>query len=131
MSILPNTRALKTWAGVYDFDVDGGAQGTIVLRSNDGVIPIGSVILAGYLDVTDDFATSAGGTGAIHVEAANDLQTATVVSGAPFSSVGRKDLTVDGSGSTAIKLTADRSPTFTIATGAITDGGFTLVLLYR
>jgi hypothetical protein len=131
MALIEGSTTPKTWTGYYDFDVDGGAEGAIVLRSNDGPLPVGSYVTGGFLDVTDGFTTSASGTGALSVEGANDLVSATIVSGAPYSTTGQKDIIPDATGSTAIQLTAARSPTFTIATGALTAGMFTLVLYYR
>lgn len=131
MAIIAGTRAWKTWAGEFDFAVEGGGTGTYTLRSNDGPIPIGSVILEGYVDVLTAFTTSASGTGALSAEAANDIVSATVVSGAPYSTTGRKSITPASTGATAIKTTADRSPTFAIAVGAITAGKLVLVLNYR
>jgi hypothetical protein len=130
MPIIEGTRSPKTWRGSYSFAVDGGAIGTITLRSDDSAIPSGSVVTGGYLDVTTLFTTGTAATGALQVQTANDLQTATVVSGAPFSTTGVKDLVPDETGSTAIKLTANRSPAFLIASGTVTAGAFTLVLNY-
>ena len=45
MPIAEGTRALKTYTGEWDFAKDGGAISTITLRSEDGPIPTGSVIL--------------------------------------------------------------------------------------
>jgi hypothetical protein len=132
MPIIGGTGRLKTWTGSYSFAVDGGAESAIVLRSNDGPIPSGSYILGGFIDVTDtpDSAASTA-TIALHVEGANDLVSAAAVSGAPWSTTGRKDIIPDATGSTAIKLTADRSPTATIAVQAVTEGVFTLTLIYK
>lgn len=131
MAISEGLRALKVWQGYYDFAVDGGAIGAIVMRSNDGPIPSGAVILGGYLEVDTGFTTGSAATGALHVEAANDVQTATVVSGAPYSTTGRKSITPAFTGATSLKTTAQRSPTFTIATGTVTAGKCNLVLIYR
>jgi hypothetical protein len=131
MAIMEGTRAAKTWTGEYAFGTDGGAEGAIVLRSNDGPIPSGAYVTGGVLDVTAGFTTGASGTGALHVNGANDLVSATIVSGAPYSTTGQKDIIPDSTGSTAIELTAARNPTFTIATGALTAGAFTLVLFYK
>jgi len=127
MSIMEGTRALKVWAGDYDFAVDGGAASTIVLRSNDGPIPNAAIIVGGYLDVITSCA-SATGTMALNSEAAGDVLAATAAAGL---TAGRKDIVPDATGSTAIKLTAARSPAVTIATAAFTAGKFTLVLTYR
>lgn len=131
MPIMEGTSRLKTWTGSYSFAVDGGAIGTIVLRSNDGAMPNGSVVVGGVLQVTTQFTTGDAATGALQVNAANDLVSATVVSGAPYSTTGNKDIVPDSTGSTAITLTAARNPSFVIATGSVTAGAFTLVLYYK
>jgi hypothetical protein len=130
MPIIEGTQAHKIWRGSYDFAVDGGATGTLALRSNDGAIPSGAVVTGGYLQVTAGFTTGTSATGALQVNAANDLQTATIVSGAPFSTTGNKDIVPDSTGSTAITTTAARAPSFVIGTGTVTAGAFTLILEY-
>lgn len=81
--------------------------------------------------MTTQFTTGTSATGALTVEGANDLVSATIVSGAPYSTTGQKDIIPDATGSTAIQLTAARSPAFVIGTGTVTAGAFTLVLFYR
>jgi hypothetical protein len=131
MAIIEGSTDLKTWKGEYSFAVDGGAIGTITLRSNDGPLPVGSYVVGGLLDVTTLFTTGTSATGALQVEGANDIVSATIVSGAPYSTTGQKDVVPDATGSTAIELTAARSPAFVIATGTVTAGAFKLVLFYR
>jgi hypothetical protein len=131
MPVIEGTRALKTWKGEYDFTVDGGAVGTIVLRSDDGPIPSGSYITQAVLDVLTLFTTSAGATAALTVEAANDIVSATIVSGAPYSTTGLKSTIQVGTGATAVKTSAQRSPSIVIATGAVTAGKLRLILEYR
>ncbi len=127
MAITEGTRAFKSWAGFYDFAVDGGAVSTITLRSNDGPIPNGAIITGGYLDVTVA-CLSATGTMALQVEGAADTLAATAQAGL---TIGRKDIIEDATGSTAVKTTAARSPAVVIATAPFTAGAFTLVLFYR
>lgn len=131
MALIEGSTYPKTWRGQYDFTVDGGAGGTIVLRSDDGPLPIGSYVTGGVLNVTTQFTTGTSATGALTVEGANDLVSATVVSGAPYSTTGVKDIVPDSTGSTAIKLTASRKPSFVIAVGTVTAGAFELVLEYN
>jgi hypothetical protein len=132
MPIIEGTSGLKTWTGSFSYAVDGGAISAITIRSNDGPIPSGSMIVGGYVDVTtagnsaDDTATIA-----LSVEGANDLVSAAAVSGAPWSTTGRKDIVPDATGSTAIKLTAARSPVATIAVQVIDAAVFQLVLFYK
>jgi hypothetical protein len=130
MAVIPGTWEPKSYRGDYSFATDGGAISTIVLRSKTGPIPAGSIILGGYLDVTTGFTTGTAATAAITVEAANDLQTATVVSGAPYSTTGLKAIVPVFTAATMIKTTVDRSPSIVIATGTITAGVLGLVLFY-
>jgi hypothetical protein len=131
MAITEGSRNPKAWTGYYDFAVDGGAMTTITLRSDDGPLPIGSYVTGGLLDVTTQFTTGTSATGALTVEGANDLVSATIVSGAPFSTTGQKDIVPDATGSTALELTAARNPALVVGTGTITAGAFKLVLFYR
>jgi hypothetical protein len=127
MAIGEGIRGIKVWEGLYDFAVDGGATGTIVLRGNDGPLPNGSNIIGGYLDVITSCA-SATGTMALNSEGAADILAATAAAGL---TAGRKDIIPDATGSTAVKLTAARNPALVIATLAFTAGKFSLVLIYR
>lgn len=126
MGIMEGTRAPKTWRGRYDFAVDGGAVGSIVLRSEDGKIPVGSIIKSGFIDV-ETACLSATGTMALSAESAGDLLAAVGQAGV---TAGRKSVIPAATGATAIKLTAERSPTLAIATAPFTAGKFTLVIDY-
>lgn len=125
------TRGLKTYNGEYDFAVDGGAISTITLRSNDGPIPSGSVIMGGYLEIDTGFTTGTAAVAGLQVEAANDIVSSTIVSGAPYSTTGRKSIIPVFTGATTVKTTAARSPAMVVATGTITAGKGRLVLFYR
>lgn len=128
------TAAFKVYVGEYDFAVDGGAISTIPLRAgsgSQGPIPANAVVFAGYNEVLTLFTTGTAATAALTVEGANDLQTATIVSGAPYSTTGVKSIVPVATGAAAIKTTAVRSPSIVIATGTITAGKLRLVLLYR
>ena len=134
MPIIEGTERLKSAVGEYDFAVDGGATGPITLRSSGAlgnVIPAGSVVMGGYIEIDTLFTTSTAATMAISVEAANDVQTATVVSGAPYSTTGRKSITEAFTGATTIKTTVARSIVATIAVGTVTAGKGRVVLFYR
>ncbi len=131
MASIGGTRALKVWTGDYSFAVDGGAISTIILRSACGAIPIGSYIVEAFMDVTTGFTTGTAATAALTVEAANDLQTATIVSGAPYSTTGIKALVPVFTAATMIKTTADRAPSIVIATGTVTAGVLHVVIFYE
>lgn len=133
MTKLAGTEGLKEWSGDYSFAVDAGAIGTIALRSaaGSGLIPAGSVIMGGYLEVTTLFTTGTAAVMGIQVEAANDIVASTIVSGAPYSTTGRKSIIPAFTGATTVKTTVDRAPSAVIATGTVTAGVFKLVLFYR
>lgn len=136
MPVMEGTRGIKECRGEYDFAVDGGAVGAITLRSapgdsNGNEIPAGSIIMGGYIEV-DTVVTSGGaGTIAVNSEGAGDLQTAAAVSGAPWSTTGRKAITPVMTVGTSVKTTARRNLAITVATAALTAGKFRVVVLYR
>lgn len=126
MGIIEGTRSLKSVEANYDFAVDGGATGTIVLRG-DNTIPAGSVITGGYIDI-ETAALSGTGTIAVQVEGAGDILAATAQAGL---TTGRKSIVPAGTGATTVKTTVTRSVAIVIATAAFTAGKFRVVLFYR
>jgi hypothetical protein len=108
----------------YSFALDGGAISTIPLRGPK--LPSGLIVVDALL-LVDTVPTGASATGALQVEAANDVQTAVVISGAPWSTLGAKRLTLTAT-TAPVRLTADRAPSLVIAAGAFTAGAFRLVL---
>ena len=136
MPIMEGTTRLKTFTAEYDFAVDGGAVSVITLRGGAGDIqgnelPNGSVIEGGYLEILTGFTTGAAGQMSIDSEATGDIVVSAVVSGAPYSTTGRKSVISAFTGATTVKTTAKRNVTATITVGAITAGKFRLVLFYR
>lgn len=127
MAINEGTTLVKSWKGSYDFAVDGGALGTITLRSSDSGIPQGAYITHGLIDVTVAVA-SATGTVSAGVETTVDVLAATGQAGL---TTGLKSVVPAATGATAIKTTTRRGPTITIATAALTAGKFDLILFYR
>lgn len=127
MSTMEATTRPKIWRGQYDFAVDGGAIGDIPLRSNDGAIPTGSRVIGGTLAISTGCASAAGGKMELTVEAARDLLAATLEAAL---TAGNKDLIVDRSGSSALKISQARAPTLSITLQAFTAGKFELVLHY-
>lgn len=129
--VMEGTQGLKEWKGSYDFAIDGGAISTIVLRSPNGPLPVGSVILGGYIDVQTLLTSGGAATVALQAEAANDLQTAITVAGAPWSTTGRKAITPAFTAASTVKTTVVRSPSMLIAAFVVTAGKFELILFYR
>ena len=114
----------------YDFSEHGGAIGTIYLAHDP--LPKGAVITNSYLDVLTALTSGGAATVAVQAEAAGDIQAAAAVSGAPWSTTGRKDTTAPepGTESGYIKTTAIRTLAVVIAAADLTDGRFKAVLEY-
>ncbi len=126
MPVMEGTARLKTVQAEYDFTVDGGAVGTITMRSVTGDIqgnelPAGAVVVTGYVDVEVAVA-SATGTVALTAESAGDVLAATGQAGL---TVGRKSVVFGA------KTTVRRALTLTIGTAALTAGKFRVVLHYK
>ena len=112
----------------YKFSDDAGAIGDINLFG-EAAIPSGAVIIEAGLDVI--VAPTSGGapTVALKIEGAGDLQAAAAISGAPWSTTGRKNLIPQGF-ATSVKTTAARDVVMTIATATLTAGEFDVYLKY-
>lgn len=113
---------LRMIKAVYDFAVNGGAVSTITLKGDNGqsvVIPKGAIVVDCLIDTITPATTSASGTIAFGTgQATNDLKAAL----AAASLTGLVACVPVGSAATSIKMTADRTMTATIATGALTAG---------
>lgn len=129
MGILEGTGRLKTVRGEYDFAADAGAVSTITLRG-DNSIPAGAVILGGYLEVDTALTSGGAATVAVNSEGAGDLLAAAAVSGAPWSTTGRKSIIPVFTGVSTVKTTVVRSLTITIAVATLTAGKFRVVVVY-
>lgn len=115
---------------VYDFSVLGGAVGTLTLKGVNGeasvVIPNKAVIIDCLIDVQTPLTTSASGTVSFGANSTVDLKAAL----AAASYTGRVACIPVGTAATAVKVTADRTLSAAIATGAITAGKFTVLVQY-
>lgn len=114
----------------YDFTADGGAVGSIPMRAIGGGIPLpsGASILDTVIEVLT-ILTGATATAAVQAEAANDVVSAAAISGAPWSTTGRK-AGVPVSAATSVKTTAARTPTVVVGTANLTAGKFRLYVEY-
>ncbi|MER7126753.1 hypothetical protein [Micrococcus luteus] len=115
--------------GRYDFSVDGGAVGDIDLTPT-GQIPANAVVLGGFVEVDAALTSGGSATVAVSVEGAGDLVAAAAISGAPWSTTGRKSVVPAFTGATTVKTTAARKITATVAVAALTAGAFDVVLFY-
>lgn len=124
----PQPSAIQQMRGQYSFAVDGGAVGSTNMTQES--IPANAVILGGFVEVDTAATSSASGTLAITLESAGDIVAAAAVSGAPWSTTGRKSIIPVFTGATMVKTTAARKIVATIATGALTAGVVDVVLFY-
>ncbi len=123
---------------IYDFDVHGGAVGTIDL---DLKLPKGAIVSKGYLHVLTAVTTSASGTLSVGLNNTVDLLAATAAGSLtanailplePSFTAAISSNHADGvSNSTPLLLTAERSLKVEIATGALTAGKVAIVLEYE
>ena len=118
----------------FQFDMAVVADRTIAAHGTGVTIPANGIVVGGFFDVNTLFTSAGGnaGTIAISVEGANDIQTAAAVSGAPYSSIGRKAIVPKANTpeSTAVKTTVAREITCTVATQAMLTGKLTGYLYY-
>lgn len=121
----------------YDFAKLGGAIQTatkLIVPSTPGgssaafgTIPKNALVVGCYIDVVTPATTSASGTIALGTgQTGVDLKAAL----AAASYTGIVACIPTGTAASAIKMTADASPSFTIATGAITAGKFNVLIEY-
>lgn len=124
----PEGTGTKWLRGRYDFAVDGGAIGAITVSAEK--IPANAIVLGGLVEV--DVAVTSGGaaTVAVQVEGAGDIVAAAAVSGAPWSTTGRKSVIPVFTGATTVKTTQARSIQVVIAAATVTAGVFDVLLAY-
>lgn len=114
-------------------DSSGVSNKTVAAHGTGVYIPANAIIVGGFNDVNTAL-TSTNSTAQIaeSVEAANDIQTAAAVSGAPWSTINRKAIVPKANTpeSTSVKTTAIREITFTVTVEALTAGKLTGYLYY-
>jgi hypothetical protein len=125
----PEAVELKVARGRYDFAVDGGAVGEIDL-TRTAQIPANAIILGGFIEVDTVLTSGGAATVAVKAEGAADIHAAAAISGAPWSTTGRKTVVPAFTGATTVKTTAARKIQATVATAALTAGAFDVVLFY-
>jgi len=111
------------------YDANGVSNMTVLAHPTPVELPANAIVMGGFLDVNTLFtsANANNGTIAVSVEAANDIVTAAAVSGAPYSTIGRKAITPKANTpeSTAVKTTVARKITCTVAVSALLTGKLT------
>lgn len=118
----------------FEFDMATVGNRSIGAHGTGVTLPIHAIVVGGFVDVNTKFDSDAtdAGTIAISVEAANDIISAAAVSGAPYSTVGRKAIVPKANTpeSTSVKCTAAREITCTVAVEAMLTGKLTGYLYY-
>lgn len=116
--------------GVWEFAVQGGAVGAILLKDDLGnpcKLPLGAIITGGMIDILTAMASAGGaGTMALGMNTASDIKAA--VDADTLS--GRVAIIPVSTAATAVKLTADRQLTLTVAVEALTAGKIAVYLEY-
>lgn len=123
----PSGTGVKFVRGRYDFAVDGGAVGTIKISADK--IPVNAIILGGLVEV-DTAVVGAGASVAVQVESAGDIVAAAAVSGAPWSTTGRKSVIPVFTGASSVKTTAARDINVVISAAVLTAGQVDVTLAY-
>lgn len=120
---------------VASFDATVAANQSIAAHGLGVSIPANSLVMGGWVDVNTHFhsAGADAGTIAISVESANDIISAAAVSGAPWSSIGRKAIlpkinTPENAADP--KTTVVREITATVAGQVLSDGKCTVYIIY-
>lgn len=118
----------------FEFDAGIAANRTIAAHGTGVKIPANGIVVGGFVDVNTAFTSDAtnAGTIAIKVEGANDIISAAAVSGAPYSTVGRKAITPKANTpeSTSVKASTEKEITCTVAIEALLTGKLTGYLYY-
>ena len=117
--------AERTIVCQYDFAVHGGAVSSIAI----GTLPTGVSVVGGFM-VVETVVAGAGATVGIDSEATSDIVTAAAVSGAPWSTTGKKAINPKRNTpeSTSVTTTQLRSINVTITAAVLTAGKFKLYL---
>ena len=118
----------------FTFDAAVVANRPIGAHATGIKLPAQAIVVGGFFDVNTVFTSDAtdAGTIAISVQAANDVQAAAAVSGAPYSTVGRKAIVPKANTpeSTSLKASVERDITVTVAVEPLLTGKLTGYLYY-
>jgi len=118
----------------FVFDAGIAANRTVAAHGTGVKIPANAIVTGGFVNVNTAFTSASANTGtiAISVEAANDIISAAAVSGAPYSTIGRKAIVPKSNTpeSTSVLATVEREITCTVAVAALLTGKLTGYLNY-
>jgi len=117
---------IRTVTAEYNFAVHGGAQSSIVI----GNVPLGTTILGGWMNV-ETSPVGAGASIGVTIEGAGDVVAVAAISGAPWSTTGKKAILPKRNtpeASSTITTTAARNILFVISGADLTAGKVQLYL---
>ena len=118
----------------FTFDAGVAANRTVAAHGTGVIIPAGAIVTGGFINVDTLFTSASTNTGtiAISVEAANDIVAAAAVSGAPYSTTGRKAIIPKSNTpeSTSVLASVAREITCTVAVAALLTGKLTGFLTF-
>ena len=109
----------------FDAALDSLVIGTTPLRGPK--LPSGAIVTDALLSI-DTGMVGAGGSGALTIQTAADVQAVALFSNAQWNTVATKRASVLTATAAPIKCSADRQPSLVISGGAVTAGVFRLVL---
>lgn len=118
---------------VATYDVSGGDDGTVGAHGLGVHLPDNAVITHAWYDVVTTFTDGAddSATIALSVQSANDLVTATAISGGSnIWDAGQHDATPDGTATNMVKTTAEKEVTATVADDDLTAGTMHIYVEY-
>ncbi len=112
----------------YSFASDGGAVSSINMIAGS-FVPSGFVVLGGFIDVVTVPTSGGAATVALALEGAGDVLAATLISGAPWSTTGRKAIIPVFTAPSSVKTTAARNLAAVVAAATLTAGVFDVYLV--
>ena len=127
-----NLRVARFTFDTADNDSAGVSNTTVAAHGMGVTLPSNAIVVGGFVDVNTVFTSGGSGTLAISIEGANDIISAAAVSGAPYSTIGRKAIVPKANTpeSTSVKCTAAREITCTVGTSILTAGKLTGYIYY-
>lgn len=129
---LGNLRVARFEFDTAGVDSAGASNKTAVAHGVGVTLPIHAIVVGGFIDVNTAFTGETSAALAIHVQGANDIVASAAVSGAPWSTIGRKAIVPKANTpeSTGVKTTAAREITCTVTVAALLTGKLTGYLYF-
>lgn len=113
------------------YDLAVAANRTVAAHPMAVTLPANAIVVGGVAEVITAVTGEASATLAVHIQTANDIIAAAAVSGAPWSTQGRKAIVPKcNTPESGIKLTAAGAVTFTVGTAALLTGKVVVYLDY-